>query len=336
MKDDSANLDVLRTLAVSMVVASHLCVLHGWRPAAFDVEVFGRAGVAIFFVHTSLVLMLSLERHGAAALPFLIRRVFRIYPLAVAVVLLSQFILWREGAAMDWATLASNLLLIQNLTGAPSWPAPLWSLPYELQMYLVLPALYALTITPGGIRWVGALWLAAVVTIGLAMLLHVPHQLVQYVPCFLAGVIAFGLRGLRRVSSPAVLFAAVAWLAAFVPAAAALGAPETPLFWLLSIVLGLLLPVTSEIGPGLLAVKAKEVVTYSFGIYLTHLLAEGGSFVAFHDWPWWYQWTMFFAELTVLSYAGYVWLERRGIELGKRFADRISAVPVPPFTTSVR
>ena len=77
------NLDLLRSLAVLLVFADHLCMclhiehFHGW-----DLPSMGIAGVFMFFVHTSLVLMWSLERKPHT-LDFYIRRVFRIYPLAV-------------------------------------------------------------------------------------------------------------------------------------------------------------------------------------------------------------------------------------------------------------
>jgi peptidoglycan/LPS O-acetylase OafA/YrhL len=51
----------------------------------------GQLGVLLFFIHTSLVLMMSLARleksEGGLAARFYIRRAFRIYPLAIVAVL---------------------------------------------------------------------------------------------------------------------------------------------------------------------------------------------------------------------------------------------------------
>src|SRR3974377_2116998 len=77
------NLDFVRAVAVLSVVVSHTLV-------AFRVLIIGNwwvgwigvVGVFVFFVHTSLVLMWSLGRKQHA-LDFYIRRVFRIYPLAM-------------------------------------------------------------------------------------------------------------------------------------------------------------------------------------------------------------------------------------------------------------
>ena len=81
----SPKLDFLRTCAVLSVVVSHL-----WFKQS-AIARFGRFGVLLFFVHTSLVLMFSLERqvaaNGARRLwtVFMVRRVFRIYPLCLVV-----------------------------------------------------------------------------------------------------------------------------------------------------------------------------------------------------------------------------------------------------------
>jgi peptidoglycan/LPS O-acetylase OafA/YrhL len=87
----SANLDFLRSFAVLLVVGFHLAKFFNWRFGNLRVTDFGLLGVMLFFVHTTLVLMFSLERQSAGRgaslfVPFMIRRCFRIYPLAILVV----------------------------------------------------------------------------------------------------------------------------------------------------------------------------------------------------------------------------------------------------------
>jgi peptidoglycan/LPS O-acetylase OafA/YrhL len=142
---DSPNFDLLRTVAVGLVLLSHIPDLLKETGLGFNHKAIGRAGVALFFVHTTLVLLMSLDRHGPALGPFLVRRVFRIYPLAIVAVLVMAAAMWAGGQPRSVSEIASNLLLVQNLTGHESRPDPLWTLPYELQMYLLLPALYLFT-----------------------------------------------------------------------------------------------------------------------------------------------------------------------------------------------
>ena len=83
---DSANLDFLRAVAVLSVFSAHLSNMA--TSARGDISWhLGQMGVLLFFVHTSFVLMNSLERLGCAGLhlfsSFYVRRFFRIYPLSI-------------------------------------------------------------------------------------------------------------------------------------------------------------------------------------------------------------------------------------------------------------
>src|SRR5436309_1935082 len=84
---DSANLDLLRATAVVLVA-----VFHALLYAGHLTREIGEFGVLLFFVHTSLVLMFSLERQqldyptAPIFLTFMVRRCFRVYPLSVLVV----------------------------------------------------------------------------------------------------------------------------------------------------------------------------------------------------------------------------------------------------------
>ena len=129
------NLDVLRALAVLLVVGDHSAKFFG-APAAWC-DPIGGIGVKLFFVHTCFVLMLSLERQTARSArhvsrEFYLRRFFRIYPLSICAVLgVTLFAIpaayisapWQIAASPhDLPTVLSNLALTMNLTGATPLP----------------------------------------------------------------------------------------------------------------------------------------------------------------------------------------------------------------------
>jgi peptidoglycan/LPS O-acetylase OafA/YrhL len=155
----SLNLDLLRAVAVLCVFSAHLVGSMGYR----NVGSLGQVGVIIFFVHTSFVLMGSLQRLEQSAesdtrlmAGFWVRRFFRIYPLAVLFVLLAAIfrIPIYPGFAYHWIGIKaflSNLALTQNLTYSISILSPLWSLPYEVEMYLMLPFAISWCVAIGGI-----------------------------------------------------------------------------------------------------------------------------------------------------------------------------------------
>lgn len=79
-RSPSANLDVLRSIAVLLVLVDHL-TRHFYRDRY---GALGTFGVLLFFVHTSLVLMYSMQRSGLRGLPlfrdFYLRRFFSNLP----------------------------------------------------------------------------------------------------------------------------------------------------------------------------------------------------------------------------------------------------------------
>ena len=76
---DLTNLDLVRSVAVCCVVMAHIYSVFDRPPPGIF---YGGIGVALFFVHTALVLMWSLERRPNTV-DFYIRRIARIYPLAI-------------------------------------------------------------------------------------------------------------------------------------------------------------------------------------------------------------------------------------------------------------
>ncbi len=319
------NLDILRSFAVLLVLVAH-CM-----PYSLPQQAAGHYAVLIFFVHTALVLLFSLERQqGAPGLVrrFYIQRTFRIYPLSILCVIVSLAfgITWPETTATSYAgtTIAANLLLIQNfLPGNPSISKPLWSLPYEIQMYVVLPAVFLV------VRWrrntaVVLAIASAAISIGEFMAQPVPQPLgglwiTRYVPCFMGGVIAYTRYGNRKIlpwwSWPAlVVMFGGAYIAGGI-------APLTD--WLICLALGFVVPEFGEAPVNLLSRLANVVARYSYGIYLTHapLLwlcfqkLDGMSIPA--------RWSIFAVLICVVPVALYHLIEEPMIRVGKSLASRV-------------
>ena len=204
-KEISANLDLLRAIAVMSVFFAHFVeVFHNRSFGSL-----GRFGVIIFFVHTSFVLMASLQRlektaesDTALTVAFWIRRFFRIYPLAVLFVVLvplfhipaspQKIYMW-----IGMKGFLSNLALAQNLTYSNDILGPLWSLPLEVQMYIILPFAYFAIRGNKHYRSL-ALWVLSVL-----LALTLPRiswrlNMFLYAPCFTSGIVAYDLIRSKR------------------------------------------------------------------------------------------------------------------------------------------
>jgi peptidoglycan/LPS O-acetylase OafA/YrhL len=216
VNNDLRNLDVLRALAVLAVAGSHLYRYCGFAPRfATFVDNFGVGGVLFFFVHTALVLLLSMQRTRSnhLTLGFYIRRAFRIYPLCwtcIVLVLATGLtdVAHERIAQMGWRGILVNLALVQNIIRYPNVEMPLWSLPWEVQMYLFLPAFYLFmkvydrALVPIAM-WFGATALAITFTA-----LNVPRAFhgAIFPPMFIGGMIAYRLLGQVRARFPSFLW----------------------------------------------------------------------------------------------------------------------------------
>jgi len=335
---ESTNLDLLRSSAVAFVVVSHLPLqsLGFAVPAGYQMGALGLEGVLIFFVHTSLVLMLSLERQreqwGARRMVsvFLIRRIFRIYPLSICAVLVAQA-LWMLGIGagfeghLKW--LAWDVLLVQNITATVSRPAPLWSLPFEMQMYFFLPALFLIvrSFRRAPIAIFG-LWLVSMMCTFALYRLGWRYDLTKYVPCFLPGILAYALSRRALPSVPAiVLFAFVGLLAVVYPVLVAHGIRENLLGPFACLALGLLVPMCNEVSSPALARIGKVVAKYSYGVYLTHAWAIDIAFEYRGQTPLALRLGIFALALCLFAFAAYHLIEAPGLRLGKRLVGSMRA-----------
>jgi peptidoglycan/LPS O-acetylase OafA/YrhL len=330
----SPNLDLLRSLAISFVVGSHLLLDKSLvNPGGYDTHILGTLGVMIFFVHTCLVLMLSLDRQAnisgtsPTTLSFLVVRAFRIYPLSIAaVVLLSLIERMHSGTGPSLSTFLSNIFLIQNLTGSANITPVLWSLPYEFQMYFFLPVLYMWARYSGkySSSGIAVLWCASVALVLAFWRLGLNFDLIKFFPCFLPGVLAFCQRRQPRHYSPWVLFAYVGAAAIAYPALVGHGANATVLSWLICLVLGILIPRCGEIKSHLLRTAGSVIARYSYGIYLVHDPLRHFAFHYLKGLSAFSAWAIFIIGVAGLSYFAYHFIEKPCIDLGRTVVNRLN------------
>jgi peptidoglycan/LPS O-acetylase OafA/YrhL len=327
---NSANLDLLRAVAVLLVTVFHVLLYQG-----YSYRNLGEFGVLLFFVHTTLVLMFSLERQQSdfpgkpLTQTFLVRRAFRIYPLSILVVSLS-FLFHAHTSGIDphsltpppqtWSAFIADVALVQNFWTKVSQPGPLWSLPYEMQMYLLLPACF-LFARRKGIAGAILLWLAS-----LAIAIAWPHSLLRFAPCFVPGVIAYRLWGRARLAWwlwPPVLGAIVfayAVLDHYQPAG------PTWMGWLVCAVLGFSVPMFAEMPDSFVRRAAHSIAKYSFGIYLLHVACLWIFFDLLHA-ALAIQIAGFVLTLGLASAAAYHFVEAPFISQGRALLARWSPKP---------
>ena len=275
-----------------LVVIRHLMIAYATADSRWIYpQAIGIFGVLLFFVHTSLVLMFSLERQqeklGSRHLytTFLVRRIFRIYPLSAFVVLLAAMAsvllpitTQKPDLLVNHLSLfgvLSNLFLVQDLTHQWDIIGPLWSLPLEMQMYFLLPLLF-LNAKKLGVGGMFALWGLSLVLSVIRSLHPALPNILGYMQCFLPGVLCYVL--VRQKPAPRLLlpFWAFPVMLCFLLGAyemtfgrlhhgqASLGAPAC-------LILGLMLPRFQELPSAFLRLACQTIARYSYGIYLLHM-----------------------------------------------------------------
>jgi peptidoglycan/LPS O-acetylase OafA/YrhL len=333
------NLDILRAVAVLMVLGDHVSEMIALQTPALSIHpynlIIGRLGVLLFFVHTALVLNHSMARMQLGSWEqirsFYVRRAARIYPLAIACVAIVvafevPHLPWKEFEA-TWATVLTSVTLTTNLAYHPPVLVPLWSLPIEVQMYIALPIIYL--IVRQRPLWVLALWCASLPIAWLQPVYLGRMSVLAFAPCFLSGVLAYTLSKQSAIKLPAsawppvLSLISVAYVCTQGPNA---NMHYPPVQWGLCLLVGAVIPMFADSTARALNTAAAFIAKYSYGIYLSHCIAIWLGCVVLSHLPTWQQWTVAALTLCVLTGAGYHLIEEPGIKLGAKFARGRPAV----------
>jgi peptidoglycan/LPS O-acetylase OafA/YrhL len=163
------NFDLLRLVAAWFVLFSHCYPLTGQPvldPFAryTGIDTLGGIGVSIFFVLSGYLVTISLER-SSSVFSFAKKRVFRIFPALAVVTVYCAYWLGPVLTNLPLETYLKHPQTVAYLWNVSAWkiqyalpgvfatnPLPgvvngsLWSLPYEINCYLALTALWVLPI----------------------------------------------------------------------------------------------------------------------------------------------------------------------------------------------
>lgn len=284
--DRHNNFDALRFLAATSVILSHAFLLAEGRlyddplmRLTHGQVALGVAGVFVFFVISGFLVTQSWERTGSLT-RFATKRALRIYPGLALCILVLTFVLGPLvtrltlsayfGAYGTYDFLVANLLVNTDHNSLPGVlftaldigdivDGPLWSLPVEIAMYVMVGVL-------GLLRLIRLPVLGVLLGIGMVCLWFDTTAHYEFIGSvgwmlgfFVVGMAMYRLRNHRLVFSPFVALAMAAGLVASVPLHA---------FLLLFPIFGGYLVIYLARHRGIPAIPAARFGDLSYGLYI--------------------------------------------------------------------
>lgn len=281
-------LEAWRGLAAWLVVYAHVHPLAG---VDWPLLRFAYTGVDLFFALSGFVFAPYFFEQRPQLAPYVVRRVFRIYPAYVIALLVYLALKWQSGGALDYLWQHALFAHVQSREMAFYYNPAFWSLPAEVEFYLALPLLAAWT--RGG-DWRVPLLLVAALALRMGLgqasapsgqgsafiwLHHLPGMGVE----FMSGVLAWRLAGKMRSRwqrTTLLLGGLAGWLslAALFAAWGDAGLNASPLrgqiSWMAALCFSVMLVSTANAGaqaPARLVWLAQWAGKLSYGTYLLHM-----------------------------------------------------------------
>jgi peptidoglycan/LPS O-acetylase OafA/YrhL/glycosyltransferase involved in cell wall biosynthesis len=331
------NFTPFRLLLALLVVLGHFQAFVGVNSPAWPYN-YAATAVDCFFVVSGYLVSTSFDR-DPNLYRFYIRRLFRIYPLYLAVIVAQALILATIEPSGFVANVPSMLRylffnaifanFVQHDIGSgvlsglvdPSLNASLWTLKIEFGFYLILPFLWRLVERFGAMLVVGIFVASAIYYNALWYSGHydfakqLPGQL-QY---FVLGVAAYRYRDRISLSRTAGLVLTIA-LAALVTA---LQRSHPPVIFPLAI--AALVVVATLYAP-----RLRMETDISYGVYLLHAPTIQLSLLFGLYRPGWIGALIITAIVVALSLIVERLIERPGIALGRRLSRRGKSPANPP------
>jgi len=331
------NFTALRLLLALLVVLGHFKAFIGDFNPAWPYG-YAAAAVECFFVVSGYLVALSFDRDTDLR-RFFIRRVMRIYPLYLAVIVVQSIVLAGlapggiPGNLRAMATyLAANAVFANfadhdiggMMTGLvdPSLNASLWTLKIEFAFYLILPPLWRGLQRWGAVRFILPLFLASVIYQQAMLAAGYPtlaKQLPGQLHYFLLGILAYRHRALFRLDPRIGL--AVSLLAAV--AVTVLMHARVPVIYPLAVA-------TFVISTALSAPRLRLTLDVSYGVYLLHAPIIQLVLLAGLYHPGWSGATLIAGTALALAVVAERFIEAHGIALGRRLARRMTPRPEAP------
>jgi peptidoglycan/LPS O-acetylase OafA/YrhL len=340
-------LDSLRFIAAFAVLLQHYLEREAYPWGLWFVNLGpGVFGVALFFIISGFVMPLSVQR-GFAPADFAIKRLFRIYPLLLAiflaVVVLSRLIphpdfnVAREASLTQWL---ANLLLIQDFVGVPRIHGVTWTLILELIWYAIFAGAI-LAFRGRSISWLSILAPAGLIALTiLSLIVHhrIPAGRIGMLYAAIFGMQAFrhfnGAIGNRRFWIDAAVFIGVM----FAANAVAFGVfrhPTITLYqavipWLVGTALFLMVYAPSRVRHAAFLRSPVVVVLgeISYSIYLVHPLVIAVGQTYLHGLA---RMAFVIIGTVAVSLLTFRFIERPGMAVGRRVARLF---PTKPLSTT--